>query len=152
MLIKVEPITDDYWNTFFILPESQEDVFNLCTHKEIRDIIENQPSNLSKLVQKAIARIQVFVDEVKQPTQDEMKQILNCIRLLTRVMPVIFELDTDDFELDLFWSSDKLGVHLIQQITKLLFYRGYYLIDKDLLYHYLLTILPMYSISFGTKE
>jgi hypothetical protein len=54
MLIKAETTTNDYWNTFFILPESPEDVFNLCSHKDLRDILEKQPSNLTKLIQKVL--------------------------------------------------------------------------------------------------
>ncbi len=48
----LKDITDEFWTSFFVLTESPEDVFNLCSQKDIRTIISQQPGNLKLLLQK----------------------------------------------------------------------------------------------------
>jgi hypothetical protein len=66
-----------------------------------------------------------FVGAAHQPSADDIKQILNCVRILTRILPLIFEQEVEDLEKEIFWSSSALGNRLAQIVPKLLFYRGF---------------------------
>ncbi|KAJ3000495.1 cell wall biogenesis protein [Globomyces sp. JEL0801] len=119
------PFDDDFWSTFYSLPESAEDVFNLCAHKDIRAAIEKNPKNIKSLIEKLMSRIQLMIDNVHPPTIMDCKHVLNCCRILTRVLPFIFESDTEDLENEIFWSETNLGPQLCVLVSSLLFYRGF---------------------------
>lgn len=59
------------------------------------------PQNLATLLYKAVERLVRAVDNSCR-TQQEQQCVLNCIRLLTRILPYIFE---DDEWRGFFWSS-----------------------------------------------
>ena len=94
-LCKVRSIVsyDDTSNGFshfqmFILLFS--DVFALVTSNEIRKLRQDQPENLATLIYKATERLMKAVDNSCR-TSTEQQAVLNCVRLLTRVIPYIFE-------------------------------------------------------------
>lgn len=77
------------------------DVFALVTSAEIRKVRSEQPENLATLCYKATERLVKGVDSSCR-TAAEQQAVLNCIRLLTRVLPYIFE---DNEWKDFFWSA-----------------------------------------------
>jgi hypothetical protein len=103
------------------------DVFALVTSNEIRKLRTEQPENLATLCYKATERLVKAVDNSCR-TSAEHQAVLNCVRLLTRIIPYIFE---DGEWREFFWSSlpgnDKdesspcLAQSLINAICDLLF-------------------------------
>lgn len=52
--------------------------------------------------------------------------MLNCVRLITRILPFVFELESDAFEIETFWTGeDPLARRIVVLSTKLLFCRGF---------------------------
>lgn len=77
------------------------DVFALVTSAEIRKLRQEQPENLATLCYKATERLVKAVDSSCR-TAAEQHTVLNCVRLLTRIIPYIFE---DSEWGDFFWSA-----------------------------------------------
>ncbi|XP_034563422.1 protein HID1-like [Notolabrus celidotus] len=102
---KTQPVeaTDDvFWDQFWADTSTNvQDVFALVPAAEIRAVREESPSNLATLCYKAVERLVQGADS-GCPTEKERQIILNCTRLLTRVLPYIFE-DAD--WRGFFWST-----------------------------------------------
>ncbi|KAJ3015600.1 hypothetical protein HKX48_004461 [Thoreauomyces humboldtii] len=121
---------EEYWANFYKLPETAEDVFNLFAPKDIRRVREVAVSNLETLFQKIIGRLFTFVSSTAAaPTKDDCRDVLNCIRILTRLLPYAFEMEDGRLEEKLFWSpaegEEPLGSILAKAVVQLLFFRGY---------------------------
>ncbi|KAG5670438.1 hypothetical protein PVAND_000702 [Polypedilum vanderplanki] len=126
---KSQPIKpeDAFWDQFWVEAVSVQDVFALVTSNEIRKLRTEQPENLATLCYKATERLVKAVDNSCR-TSAEHQAVLNCVRLLTRIIPYIFE---DSEWREFFWSSlpanDKeesspcLAQSLINAICDLLF-------------------------------
>ncbi|XP_050535376.1 protein HID1 isoform X2 [Daktulosphaira vitifoliae] len=97
---------DDFWNQFWSENVTNvQDVFTLVPAAEIRLLREDVPANLATLCYKAVEK---FVKAVENScrTQQDQNTVLNCSRLLTRILPYIFE--DPDWE-NIFWSSLPAG-------------------------------------------
>ncbi|PVD37614.1 hypothetical protein C0Q70_00210 [Pomacea canaliculata] len=98
----IEPNDEAFWEQFW--SESVtcvQDVFTLIPAAEIRALREESPSNLATLCYKAVERL-VLAAESGCPSQREQQTVLNCVRLLTRILPYIFE---DPDWRGFFWST-----------------------------------------------
>ncbi|KAK6580902.1 hypothetical protein PZA11_006390 [Diplocarpon coronariae] len=90
---KVIPADDPYWASFWELPESTEDVFSLFSPIDIRRTRDTALENLETLVLAITSRLFIlrhhpsFPDPELAPERDA----LNCIRILTRVLPYLYE-------------------------------------------------------------
>lgn len=108
-LYKVKKYSYKYYTSSIILalPDVHQfhvyfsDVFALVTSAEIRKLRQEQPENLATLCYKATERLVKAVDTSCR-TATEQQTVLNCVRLLTRVVPYIFE---DSEWRDFFWSA-----------------------------------------------
>ncbi|KAK9883006.1 hypothetical protein WA026_001219 [Henosepilachna vigintioctopunctata] len=102
---KSEPIdaTDEsFWDQFWSENVTNvQDIFTLVPAVEIRSLREESPSNLATLCYKAVEKLVKVVDNSCR-TQREQQIALNCTRLLTRILPYIFE---DPEWKGFFWSS-----------------------------------------------
>ncbi|XP_035793823.1 protein HID1-like [Anopheles albimanus] len=102
---KSQPIDasdDTFWEQFWCEHNTPvQDVFALVPANEIRKVRDVMPSNLATLCYKATERMVRAVDNSCR-TQAEQQTVLNCVRLLTRILPYIFE---DAQWKDFFWSS-----------------------------------------------
>ncbi|XP_041077271.1 protein HID1-like [Polyodon spathula] len=98
----VEATDDAFWDQFWAdTVTSVQDVFALVPAAEIRAVREESPSNLATLCYKAVEKL-VQAAESGCPSQTEKQIVLNCTRLLTRILPYIFE-DAD--WRGFFWST-----------------------------------------------
>uniref|UniRef100_A0A8C5R6V8 HID1 domain containing n=1 Tax=Leptobrachium leishanense TaxID=445787 RepID=A0A8C5R6V8_9ANUR len=98
----VEATDDAFWDQFWSdSATSVQDVFALIPAAEIRAVREESPSNLATLCYKAVEKLVAGADS-GCPSETEKQIILNCARLLTRVLPYIFE---DPDWRGFFWSS-----------------------------------------------
>ncbi|XP_041818575.1 protein HID1b [Chelmon rostratus] len=102
---KTQPVeaTDDvFWDQFWVDSSvTVQDVFALVPAAEIRAVREESPSNLATLCYKAVERL-VQAADTGCPSEKEQQIVLNCTRLLTRILPYIFE-DAD--WRGFFWST-----------------------------------------------
>lgn len=89
------------------MPESSEDVFSLFAPADIRRTRDNALENLETLILAVTSRLFIlrhhpsFPDAEFAPERDA----LNCIRILTRVLPYLYESDSlQDWEERFFWG------------------------------------------------
>ncbi|XP_076616304.1 protein HID1b [Chaetodon auriga] len=98
----VEATDDAFWDQFWADSSvTIQDVFALVPAAEIRAVREESPSNLATLCYKAVERL-VQAADTGCPSEKERQIVLNCTRLLTRILPYIFE-DAD--WRGFFWST-----------------------------------------------
>ena len=97
------PGTDDqFWDQFWSdSVTTVQDIFTLLPSAEIRALREESPSNLATLCYKAVEKMVSAADSSCR-TAKEMTQVLNSARLLTRLVPYIFE---DSEWRSFFWSA-----------------------------------------------
>uniref|UniRef100_A0A7N8XG47 HID1 domain containing n=1 Tax=Mastacembelus armatus TaxID=205130 RepID=A0A7N8XG47_9TELE len=98
----VEATDDAFWDQFWAdTSTTVQDVFTLVPAAEIRAVREESPSNLATLCYKAMERL-VQAAASGCSSEKERRIVLNCTRLLTRILPYIFE-DAD--WRGFFWST-----------------------------------------------
>lgn len=98
----VEATDDAFWDQFWAdTATSVQDVFALVPAAEIRAVREESPSNLATLCYKAVEKL-VQGAESGCHSEKEQQIVLNCTRLLTRILPYIFE---DPDWRGFFWST-----------------------------------------------
>ncbi|KAK0141616.1 Protein HID1 [Merluccius polli] len=100
--IPVEATDDAFWDQFWAdTTTTVQDVFALVPAAEIRAVREESPSNLATLCYKAVEKL-VQGAESGCPSEKEKQMVLNCTRILTRILPYIFE---DQDWRGFFWST-----------------------------------------------
>lgn len=98
----VDATDDTFWDQFWSdSVNNVQDVFTLVPSTEIRALREESPSNLATLCYKAVEKLVLAADSSCR-TQKDQVQVLNSVRLLTRLIPYIFE---DPTWRSFFWSS-----------------------------------------------
>ncbi|XP_068162227.1 protein HID1-like [Antennarius striatus] len=98
----VEATDDAFWDQFWAHSATTvQDVFALVPAAEIRAVREESPSNLATLCYKAVERL-VQAADCGCSSEKQRQTVMNCIRLLTRLLPYIFE-DAD--WRGFFWST-----------------------------------------------
>ncbi|KAI9829670.1 MAG: hypothetical protein M1819_006041 [Sarea resinae] len=102
------PADDQYWTGFWELPESTEDIFSLFSPVDIRRTRDTSLANLETLLLAVTSRLFIlrnhpsFPDPELAPDRDA----LNCIRILTRLLPFIYEADhLEEWEERFFWGK-----------------------------------------------
>lgn len=99
----MEATDQGFWEQFWTDAGIQcvQDVFALIPAAEIRALREESPSNLATLCYKAVEKL-VSASENGCRTNKEQQTVMNCVRLLTRILPYIFE---DPDWRGFFWST-----------------------------------------------
>ncbi|KAI4221752.1 MAG: hypothetical protein L6R36_006667 [Xanthoria steineri] len=104
------PADDVYWTGFWKLPESAEDVFSLFTTSDVRRTRDNSLDNIETLLTAVISRLVALRHLPAFPDQDlaPAKEALNCIRIITRVLPFLYEAEhLESWEDRFFWQRRK---------------------------------------------
>jgi len=99
---------DIYWTGFWELPESAEDVFSLFSPSDIRRTRDSNLANLETLVLAVTSRLIVLRNHPSFPDPDlaPERDALNCIRVLTRLLPFLYEADhLESWEDQFFWAA-----------------------------------------------
>ncbi|KAG0359998.1 hypothetical protein BGZ54_009742 [Gamsiella multidivaricata] len=98
---------DDYWEQFWTLPECADDVFLLVGSQDIRRVRDEARENLECLIEKILGHLFWLCESPEFLTpQAHALQVLNCVRVLTRIFPFVFESDDFmDWEERYFWTS-----------------------------------------------
>lgn len=123
------------------------DIFTLFTAAEIRNTRDKRLENLETLILAVSSRLFYLYRHVAFPNPDlaPAKELVNCIRILTRIMPFIYEQKNSsqcgmaEWEERFFWGKRRtrnaateefeevpaLGKQLIDTAIDLLFYSGF---------------------------
>ncbi|EPQ58471.1 hypothetical protein GLOTRDRAFT_114891 [Gloeophyllum trabeum ATCC 11539] len=124
--------TDAYWNQYVELFDSASDVFSLISPNDIRRALLEAPENVATLIRVISTRLFNLVSDHTFPSssnpsvaslatsvtsfiksgageRNTTKEALNCIRVLQRVFPVVFELEGEAsrFELEVLWKKEE---------------------------------------------
>lgn len=117
-LSTVESIPDSdllFWAKLWQVPENASDIFTLLGENDVRLALQAYPGNVATLTKVVSGQIINRTDHTAE------LQLMNCVRVLTRVFPIIFESGTKVFEDDLLWSTDMLGENLVSSLVDMLF-------------------------------
>jgi hypothetical protein len=101
------PADDEYWTGFWDLPESSEDIFSLFSPTDIRRTRDNSLGNLETLILAITSRLFALRNNPSFPDPELApdRHALNCIRVLTRILPFVYEADSlEEWEERFFWS------------------------------------------------
>jgi hypothetical protein len=104
---KVNELDEKFWISFWTLPTSIDDVFSLIKISDIQELRYKNPKNFVLLLRKSIGRLKQATLNRAKNTNEDFVQILNCVGLLTRLIPVAFENWTPEgsFEELIFWKN-----------------------------------------------
>ncbi|ORX56760.1 hypothetical protein DM01DRAFT_1334323 [Hesseltinella vesiculosa] len=127
---------DDYWTLFWTLPETANDVFSLVSATDIRRARDTAKCNLEILLDKTIQRMHAIIyDPAFLSGQNTTLQLLNCTRILVRILPFLFEQANEEWESSFFWlqrqdtsinaGSTCRGDHLLSLVVRALFMPGF---------------------------
>jgi hypothetical protein len=89
-LIEVDVSADDaeFWDELWKIPSSAEEVFELISPEAARKLRDDRFDNLATLFTQATAQLCQIVET---PYNIYFDQALNCVRVLTRVLPFLLE-------------------------------------------------------------
>ncbi|KAF8328817.1 high-temperature-induced dauer-formation protein-domain-containing protein [Cantharellus anzutake] len=119
--------TDDaYWSQYVQLFDSATDVYTLITSQDIRRALVEAPENVKTLINVITHRLFNLISDHTFPSppatlasgitnlspispwaqkeRDPTKEVLNCLRVLGRIIPVVFDYE-EAFEEELFWMQ-----------------------------------------------
>ncbi|KAK4541104.1 hypothetical protein LTR36_008329 [Oleoguttula mirabilis] len=114
------PADSQWWAQFYELPETADDVFALWSPTDVRNLTLNTAErpppgtqlppkkNLETLIYTCIARLHALQTRCcySDPHQPIAHEVLNCIRILTRLLPYIYEADhLEEWERNFFWRE-----------------------------------------------
>ena len=105
-----EPIAADdaYWRGFYELPDSPDDIFSLFTTADIRRARDSSPKNIETLIRNLTSRLFGLRQHRSFPHPEAApeKHALNCIRVLTRILPFVYEEEKlEGWEEAVFWEK-----------------------------------------------
>ncbi|KAI8327861.1 high-temperature-induced dauer-formation protein-domain-containing protein [Chlamydoabsidia padenii] len=107
---------DDFWSLFWTLPETATDVFSLVGASDIRRARDTTRGNIETLVDKILLQMEKLIHESKFPSpQYSTQHLLNCCRVLTRVIPYLYEQNDDEWERNFFWTPRRYSIKNDQQ-------------------------------------
>ncbi|KAL4926058.1 Hid1 family protein [Aspergillus undulatus] len=120
------PADDPYWTRvqFWELPESTEDVFSLFTPADIRRTRDNALGNFETLLLSITSRLTALKNHPSFPDPDLApdRDALNCIRILTRLLPYVYEAEhLEEWEEKFFWARRKKKTREAQLAADVLF-------------------------------
>ncbi|KAF8921510.1 high-temperature-induced dauer-formation protein-domain-containing protein [Mucidula mucida] len=122
------PETDSYWNQYTVLFDSASEVYSLITPHDVRRALLDAPENIATLIRVITARLTNLISDHTFPTptitaanaiafmkagngdRNTTKEVLNCLRVLQRVLPVVFEVEGESsvFELQVLWRREEV--------------------------------------------
>lgn len=103
----VSPDHKGFWSSLWKWPASADEVSNLvCTTETLRNLLEKQPDNFETLFIKCSTKLLELVAacQVTPAGTSEATQLLNCARILTRMLPFVYEHEHEELERTLLWT------------------------------------------------
>ncbi|KAK2756447.1 hypothetical protein FQN54_005340 [Arachnomyces sp. PD_36] len=121
------PADDPYWTRFWELPESTDDIFSLFSPVDIRRTRDSSISNLETLILAITSRLVILKNHPSFPDPELApdRDALNCIRILTRILPFIYEAEhLEEWEDKFFWARRKKKSRRARIASEVLFDEG----------------------------
>jgi hypothetical protein len=89
-LVSIDVSADDaeFWDELWKIPSSGQEVFELLSAKAVRKLRDDRFENLATLFTQAVAQLCQIVET---PYSIYFDQALNCVRVLTRILPFLLE-------------------------------------------------------------
>lgn len=118
------PANDPFWLGFTELPESVEDVFSLFSPNDIRRTRDGSLENLETLLLIVISKLNALKNNSSFPDPEVApeRDALNCIRVLTRLLPYVHEAEhLTEWEEKFFWSTRRRRSRKVQASGEVLF-------------------------------
>jgi hypothetical protein len=112
---------------FWELPESAEDVFSLFSPVDIRRIRDVSLANLETLILAITSRLVILRNHPSFPDPEIApdRDALNCVRILTRILPFIYEAEyLEEWEEKFFWGRRRKKSRQAQVASQVLFDQG----------------------------
>ncbi|KAI0747903.1 high-temperature-induced dauer-formation protein-domain-containing protein [Daedaleopsis nitida] len=114
---------DSYWDQYVVLFDCASDVFTLISHNDVRRALYEAPENVATLIRVITSRLFNLVSDHTFPAppsspvtslasslyrtstgaaaeRNATKEVLNCIRVLQRVLPAVFEIESEPSRLE----------------------------------------------------
>jgi len=111
--VDVSPDDAEFWDELWKIPSSTEEVFELISPEAARKLRDERFDNLATLFTQATAQLCQIVET---PYSIYFDQALNCVRVLTRILPFLLEKgDLADSDVDvenLCWGTGGIGATL----------------------------------------
>ncbi|CAB11516.1 Golgi localized protein, human HID1 ortholog 3, implicated in vesicle-mediated transport [Schizosaccharomyces pombe] len=104
------PLDDEVWVSLWSVPESCPEVYDFFPPGLIREMRDHAFVNLEKLLLVLTSRLFALKNDKKFPNPETApaSEALNCIRLLTRIIPFLNEkLDLEEWHQKFWWSLRK---------------------------------------------
>ncbi|KAF8212473.1 high-temperature-induced dauer-formation protein-domain-containing protein [Mycena galopus ATCC 62051] len=132
------PEADHYWDQYIVLFDSASDVFSLITPHDIRRALLEAPENVATLIRVITSRLFTLISDHTFPSstnasvaafassfiqagtgtseRSPTNQVLNCLRILQRVLPVVFEVEGEGsaFEVEVLWKKEEVAEDTVQ--------------------------------------
>ncbi|KAG1883192.1 high-temperature-induced dauer-formation protein-domain-containing protein [Suillus subluteus] len=127
--------TDSYWDQYFALFDTPSDVFSLISTHDIRRALLDSPENVATLIRVVTSRLFNLVSDHTFPSappasmasyatsfmktssteRNATKEVLNSLRVLQRVLPVVFEVEGESnaFELEVLWKKVEVDDEIV---------------------------------------
>ncbi|KAG7452752.1 uncharacterized protein BT62DRAFT_958767 [Guyanagaster necrorhizus] len=125
------PESDTYWDQYISLFDSASEVFSLITPNDVRRALLDAPENIATLIRVVTSRLfnlvsdhtfppasnasvtalaSSFINATGSADRNTTKEVLNCLRVLQRVLPVVFEVEGESsvFELEVLWKRQEV--------------------------------------------
>ncbi|KAI8391567.1 high-temperature-induced dauer-formation protein-domain-containing protein [Radiomyces spectabilis] len=109
-----------FWSQFWEVPESMDHVFSSFGASDIRRLRDSARENLETLLDKLLDKMEAHVNAINAtPEKFPSQHLLNCCRVMARIMPFIFEdTDSQEWETSFFWTPVAAGQKSDPQIEK----------------------------------
>lgn len=128
----VSPEAHEFWDELWKIETDPETIFELIPPSDVRKLKKEHAENFVTLFTQAVAQL---CQIVHTPVPMYFGQALNCVRILTRVLPFLLEAE-DDFVERLCWSVDDdeepLARLVVHAAMHLLFLPGFTVEDEDM--------------------
>ncbi|KAI8967237.1 high-temperature-induced dauer-formation protein-domain-containing protein [Mycotypha africana] len=106
----IAPTEEDFWEQFWTLPTSTDDVFLLIGANDIRRTRDESRANIETLIDKILLKMEETINASNFPcAKHSINHLLNCCRILTRLMPFIYESEAcSEWENTFFWNERRV--------------------------------------------
>ncbi|OBA22117.1 hypothetical protein METBIDRAFT_15406, partial [Metschnikowia bicuspidata var. bicuspidata NRRL YB-4993] len=93
----IAPSDRPFWRVFWTVPRDALDIFELLTPYDVQTVRDQNLPNMLVFAGVLVAKLSEFARaSAKKPHQE----ILNCVRLLTKILPFVFELPVYHLEIE----------------------------------------------------
>eukprot|EP00126_Sphaerothecum_destruens_P000683 Sdes_comp10869_c0_seq1m2531 len=99
---------DSYWSEFWKYSLSVDDIYALTPCCDIQKVVATNPANICILCHKLVGKLKNISSQGVGESPENILTVLNCIRILTRILPFLFEESAGGISHEIFWTLKPL--------------------------------------------